>query len=150
MHLTSVFYQPLETLYVVQQMLQFEPSKRISAKKAMEHPYFDDLNKASLWIGSSLDRKSSFDLVPEVLLQIVFACLKHTCPVKFVLGGRIVLDKMMIARLTSKTFKDHLICLLYSLWWALVGITLLKNTSGQNVNVAFLLHPFELSYIQIL
>ncbi|PQQ08280.1 cyclin-dependent kinase B2-2 [Prunus yedoensis var. nudiflora] len=30
------------------QMLQYEPAKRISAKKAMEHPYFDDLNKASL------------------------------------------------------------------------------------------------------
>ncbi|KAL6999306.1 Cyclin-dependent kinase B2-2 [Sarracenia purpurea var. burkii] len=30
-------------------MLQYEPSKRISAKKAMEHPYFDDLdNKACL------------------------------------------------------------------------------------------------------
>ncbi|KAI3921829.1 hypothetical protein MKX01_005518 [Papaver californicum] len=30
------------------QMLRYEPSKRISAKKAMEHPYFDDLNKAGL------------------------------------------------------------------------------------------------------
>ncbi|KAF5955861.1 hypothetical protein HYC85_008717 [Camellia sinensis] len=29
-------------------MLQYEPSKRISAKKAMEHPYFDDLDKAYL------------------------------------------------------------------------------------------------------
>ncbi|KAE8057458.1 hypothetical protein FH972_014148 [Carpinus fangiana] len=29
-------------------LLYYEPSKRISAKKAMEHPYFDDLNKASL------------------------------------------------------------------------------------------------------
>ncbi|KAL6999310.1 Cyclin-dependent kinase B2-2 [Sarracenia purpurea var. burkii] len=29
-------------------MLQYEPSKRISAKKAMEHPYFDDLDKACL------------------------------------------------------------------------------------------------------
>nr|CAD1825377.1 unnamed protein product [Ananas comosus var. bracteatus] len=27
-------------------MLQYEPSKRISAKKAMEHPYFNDVNKA--------------------------------------------------------------------------------------------------------
>lgn len=35
--------------YLVQQMLQYEPSKRISAKKAMEHPYFDDVNKAHLW-----------------------------------------------------------------------------------------------------
>lgn len=32
----------------LQQMLQYEPSKRISAKKAMEHPYFEDLNKAGL------------------------------------------------------------------------------------------------------
>uniref|UniRef100_A0A803NIB4 Uncharacterized protein n=1 Tax=Cannabis sativa TaxID=3483 RepID=A0A803NIB4_CANSA len=27
------------------QMLQYEPSKRISAKKAMDHPYFDGLDK---------------------------------------------------------------------------------------------------------
>jgi cyclin-dependent kinase len=26
-------------------MLQYEPAKRISAKKAMEHPYFDDVDK---------------------------------------------------------------------------------------------------------
>lgn len=32
----------------LQEMLQYEPGKRISAKKAMEHPYFDDLNKAGL------------------------------------------------------------------------------------------------------
>ncbi|KAG9134238.1 hypothetical protein Leryth_019180 [Lithospermum erythrorhizon] len=32
----------------VQEMLQYEPSKRISAKKAMEHPYFDDLDKTYL------------------------------------------------------------------------------------------------------
>ncbi|KAF7811441.1 cell division control protein 2-like protein D [Senna tora] len=30
------------------QMLKYEPSKRISAKKAMEHPYFDDLDKTYL------------------------------------------------------------------------------------------------------
>ncbi|KAF9686564.1 hypothetical protein SADUNF_Sadunf02G0002300 [Salix dunnii] len=30
------------------QMLQYDPSKRISAKKAMEHPYFDDLEKDRL------------------------------------------------------------------------------------------------------
>ncbi|XP_018843062.2 cyclin-dependent kinase B2-1 [Juglans regia] len=35
-------------LDLLSQMLQYEPSKRISAKKAMEHPYFDDLNKDSL------------------------------------------------------------------------------------------------------
>lgn len=29
-------------------MLQYEPAKRISAKKAMEHAYFDDLEKAHL------------------------------------------------------------------------------------------------------
>ncbi|KAG2268914.1 hypothetical protein Bca52824_063469 [Brassica carinata] len=33
----------------VKKMLVYEPAKRISAKKAMEHPYFDDLpDKASL------------------------------------------------------------------------------------------------------
>lgn len=29
-------------------MLIYEPSKRISAKKAMEHPYFDELDKKYL------------------------------------------------------------------------------------------------------
>ncbi|KAK4280017.1 hypothetical protein QN277_011702 [Acacia crassicarpa] len=32
-------------LVLLSQMLQYEPSKRISAKKAMEHPYFDELDK---------------------------------------------------------------------------------------------------------
>ena len=42
-------------------MLHYEPSKRISAKKAMEHPYFDDLNKAYLWT-NYVDEKSCFGL----------------------------------------------------------------------------------------
>ncbi|PPD85492.1 hypothetical protein GOBAR_DD17572 [Gossypium barbadense] len=33
-------------LHLLSEMLQYDPSKRISAKKAMEHPYFADLNKA--------------------------------------------------------------------------------------------------------
>ncbi|KAL4371110.1 hypothetical protein HN51_015674 [Arachis hypogaea] len=33
---------------LLSQMLQYEPSKRISAKKAMEHPYFQDLDKTNL------------------------------------------------------------------------------------------------------
>ncbi|KAK8512666.1 hypothetical protein V6N13_082799 [Hibiscus sabdariffa] len=32
-------------LDLLSQMLQYDPSKRISAKKALEHPYFADLNK---------------------------------------------------------------------------------------------------------
>ncbi|OMP12326.1 hypothetical protein COLO4_03303 [Corchorus olitorius] len=35
-------------LDLLEQMLQYDPSKRISAKKAMEHPYFDDLDKTYL------------------------------------------------------------------------------------------------------
>ncbi|GAA0141701.1 non-receptor serine/threonine protein kinase [Lithospermum erythrorhizon] len=35
-------------LHLLSEMLQYEPSKRISAKKAMEHPYFDDLDKTYL------------------------------------------------------------------------------------------------------
>ncbi|KAH9759795.1 cyclin-dependent kinase B2-2 [Citrus sinensis] len=35
-------------LDLLEQMLQYDPSKRISAKKAMEHPYFDDLDKTRL------------------------------------------------------------------------------------------------------
>ncbi|VAI86081.1 unnamed protein product [Triticum turgidum subsp. durum] len=31
---------------LLEKMLQYEPAKRISAKKAMEHPYFDDVDKA--------------------------------------------------------------------------------------------------------
>lgn len=33
---------------LLSQMLQYEPSKRLSAKKAMEHSYFDDLDKTYL------------------------------------------------------------------------------------------------------
>ncbi|KAG4931826.1 hypothetical protein AAZX31_17G248600 [Glycine max] len=35
-------------LDLLSQMLKYEPSKRISAKKAMEHAYFDDLDKRHL------------------------------------------------------------------------------------------------------
>ncbi|CAI9090116.1 OLC1v1024811C3 [Oldenlandia corymbosa var. corymbosa] len=35
-------------LHLLAEMLHYEPSKRISAKKAMEHPYFDDLDKSLL------------------------------------------------------------------------------------------------------
>ncbi|KAJ0085961.1 hypothetical protein Patl1_09325 [Pistacia atlantica] len=35
-------------LDLLSQMLQYEPSKRISGKKAMEHPYFDDVDKNRL------------------------------------------------------------------------------------------------------
>ncbi|KAG7966987.1 hypothetical protein I3843_08G076600 [Carya illinoinensis] len=35
-------------LDLLSQMLQYEPSRRISAKKAMEHTYFNDLDKDSL------------------------------------------------------------------------------------------------------
>ncbi|OVA00700.1 Protein kinase domain [Macleaya cordata] len=35
-------------LDLLSKMLQYEPAKRISAKKAMEHPYFDELNKDCL------------------------------------------------------------------------------------------------------
>ncbi|OWM85985.1 cyclin-dependent kinase B2-2 [Punica granatum] len=35
-------------LDLLAQMLQYEPSKRISAKKAMEHPYFDDVDRENL------------------------------------------------------------------------------------------------------
>ncbi|KAK9076058.1 hypothetical protein SSX86_004391 [Deinandra increscens subsp. villosa] len=46
--------QPISTLVpnldgdgidLITRMLEYEPSKRISAKRAMEHPYFDDLDK---------------------------------------------------------------------------------------------------------
>jgi len=33
---------------LLQSMLQYEPAKRISAKHALEHPYFDDLDKSLL------------------------------------------------------------------------------------------------------
>ena len=33
-------------LDLLKQMLIYEPSKRISAKKALKHPYFDDLEKS--------------------------------------------------------------------------------------------------------
>lgn len=33
---------------LLKQMLQYDPAKRISAKAAMEHPYFDDLDKTAI------------------------------------------------------------------------------------------------------
>ncbi|KAI4388526.1 hypothetical protein MLD38_000846 [Melastoma candidum] len=45
---TSVPNLDKEGLDLLGQMLRYEPSKRISAKAAMEHPYFDGLNKAGL------------------------------------------------------------------------------------------------------
>ena len=35
-------------LDLLEQMLVYDPSKRISAKKALLHPYFDDLDKNAL------------------------------------------------------------------------------------------------------
>lgn len=35
-------------LDLLDQMLVYDPAKRISAKKALLHPYFDDLDKTSL------------------------------------------------------------------------------------------------------
>ena len=35
-------------LELLDMMLVYDPSKRISAKKALLHPYFDDLDKNSL------------------------------------------------------------------------------------------------------
>ena len=35
-------------LDLLEQMLVYDPSKRISAKKALLHPYFDDLDKTAL------------------------------------------------------------------------------------------------------
>ncbi|KVI05206.1 hypothetical protein Ccrd_016525 [Cynara cardunculus var. scolymus] len=45
---TSVPNLSRDGLNLLSQMLEYEPSKRISAKKAMEHPYFDDLDKTHL------------------------------------------------------------------------------------------------------
>jgi serine/threonine protein kinase len=34
--------------FLMQRCLQYEPAKRISAKDAMIHPYFDDLDKSQV------------------------------------------------------------------------------------------------------
>lgn len=84
-------------------MLQYEPGKRISAKKAMEHPYFDDLNKAGLWknkmekkhmteslqcgLGWILKFDIGWVLANRCSVVNFFAFLKHICScVKSVLG----------------------------------------------------------------
>jgi len=36
------------TLFAMIQMLIYDPSKRISARRALLHPYFDNLDKNSL------------------------------------------------------------------------------------------------------
>nr|GEV90181.1 cyclin-dependent kinase B2-2 [Tanacetum cinerariifolium] len=45
---TSVPNLDKEGLDLLAQMFEYEPSRRISAKKAMEHPYFNDLDKTYL------------------------------------------------------------------------------------------------------
>jgi serine/threonine protein kinase len=34
---------------LLSKMLQYQPSKRISAKQALSHPWFDDLDKTALY-----------------------------------------------------------------------------------------------------
>lgn len=34
----------------MQKMLKYDPADRISAKAALEHPYFDSLDKSQFWI----------------------------------------------------------------------------------------------------
>ncbi|XP_073144790.1 cell division control protein 2 homolog D-like [Henckelia pumila] len=48
--LTSLMHDDLDEdgLNLLSEMLHYEPAKRISAKKALEHPYFDDLDKSRL------------------------------------------------------------------------------------------------------
>ena len=38
----------LQLAFTLFQMLIYDPSKRISARRALLHPYFDDLDKMSL------------------------------------------------------------------------------------------------------
>ncbi|XP_076888322.1 cyclin-dependent kinase B2-2-like [Bidens hawaiensis] len=45
---TSVPNLDANGLDLLSKMFEYEPLKRISAKKAMEHPYFDDLDKSHL------------------------------------------------------------------------------------------------------
>lgn len=35
--------------WLMQKMLQFDPAERISAKAALDHPYFDSLDKSQFW-----------------------------------------------------------------------------------------------------
>ena len=37
-----------EGIKLLEEMLVYDPAKRISAKKALSHPYFDDLDKMKL------------------------------------------------------------------------------------------------------
>lgn len=38
----------LPSFLSLQEMLIYNPAKRISAKQALKHPYFDDLDKSTL------------------------------------------------------------------------------------------------------
>ena len=37
-----------DVIKLLEEMLVYDPAKRISAKKALSHPYFDDLDKMKL------------------------------------------------------------------------------------------------------
>ena len=44
---------------LLEKMLEYNPARRISARDALKHPYFDDLNKSELPA-----KPGQFDIVP--------------------------------------------------------------------------------------
>lgn len=47
-HGSILFHPPINRYAALQKLLYYDPKKRISAKRALEHPFFDDLDKTDL------------------------------------------------------------------------------------------------------
>ena len=41
-----IYETPSEAIDLISRLLEFEPRKRITAKEALNHPFFDEINKA--------------------------------------------------------------------------------------------------------
>lgn len=55
-------FNEVEYHVVEQKMLQYDPANRISAKDALDHPYFDSLDKMQFW-NNVICGSSCFDMV---------------------------------------------------------------------------------------
>ena len=52
-------------------MIQLDPAKRISAKRALEHPFFDDLDKSQFDNGCVFNRMNNLQ-EKEILGDYIF------------------------------------------------------------------------------
>lgn len=57
-------------LLLVQKMLKYDPAERISAKSALDHPYFDSLDKSQFWSIRLLLERSFICCSNQLAMQV--------------------------------------------------------------------------------